>query len=63
MIVNNWIDLWDKLNYLEVEKQAYSTMKAMKKYRSYIIKSHSVDIVPRNVVRSLLMERELGEKH
>eukprot|EP00253_Pinus_taeda_P022767 PITA_22767 len=51
-----------ELNYSEVEKQAFVVYKAVKHYRSFLLKSHTKVIVPFSSIRQLLIQRELGEK-
>ena len=51
-----------ELNYSEVEKQAFAVYKAIKHYRTFLLKSHTKVIVPFSAVRQLLVQRELGEK-
>eukprot|EP00253_Pinus_taeda_P017057 PITA_17057 len=51
-----------KLNYSEVEKQAFVLYIAVKHYRPFLLKAHTKVIVPFPAVRQLLIQRELGEK-
>jgi len=51
-----------KLNYLDVEKQAFTVYKAIKHYKPFLLKAHTKVIVPFSTVRQLLVQRELGEK-
>ena len=51
-----------ELNYLAVDKQAYFVFKAVKHFRSYLLKSRTKVIVPYPPVRNLLVQKELGEK-
>jgi hypothetical protein len=45
-----------KLNYLVVDKQAYAVYKAVKHFKSYILKNHTKVIVPHPVVQSLFTQ-------
>lgn len=51
-----------ELRYSNVEKQAYALVKAIKKFRHYILRSKVFAIVPDVAVKTLLMQNELGEK-
>eukprot|EP00253_Pinus_taeda_P024989 PITA_24989 len=51
-----------ELNYSDVEKQAFAVFKAVKHYRPFLLKTHTKVIVPFQVVRKLLIQKELGEK-
>jgi hypothetical protein len=51
-----------ELNYPVVDQQAYAVFKAVKHFRSYLLKSRTKVIVPYPVVRNLLVKKELGEK-
>jgi predicted metallo-beta-lactamase superfamily hydrolase len=51
-----------ELNYPAVDKQAYAVYKAVKNFRSYILKNHTKVIVPHPVVRSLFTQKEMGER-
>jgi hypothetical protein len=51
-----------KLNYPAVDQQAYTVFKAVKNFRSYLLKSRTKVIVPYLDVRNLLVQKELGEK-
>ena len=48
-----------ELNYLVVDRQAYAVFKAVKHFRSYLLKSRTKVIVPYPVVRNLLVQKEL----
>ena len=50
-----------ELNYPVVDKQAYAVFKAVKQFRPYILKNRTRVIVPHPVVRSLFVQKELGE--
>jgi hypothetical protein len=51
-----------ELNYPVVDRQAYTVFKAVKHFRSYLLKSRTKVIVPYPAVRNLLVQKELGEK-
>ena len=51
-----------ELNYLMVDKQAYAFFKAVKQFMPYILKDRTKVIVPHPVVRSLFVQKELGER-
>ena len=50
-----------ELNYPSIEKQAYSVFKTVKQFKPYILKNRTKVIVPYPAVRSLLIQKELGE--
>jgi hypothetical protein len=52
----------EELNYPVVDQQAYVVFKAVKHFRSYLLKSRTKIIVPYPAVRNLLVQKELGEK-
>ena len=51
-----------ELNYPANDKQAYVVFKAVKQFRTYILKNRTKVIVPYLAVRSLLIQKELGER-
>lgn len=51
-----------ELRYPNVEKQAYALVKAIKKFRHYILRSKIHAVVPDVAVKTLLMQNELGER-
>ena len=51
-----------ELNYLTIDKQAYTVFKAVKQFRPYILKNRTKVIVPHPAVRSLFVQKELGER-
>ena len=51
-----------ELNYHAIEKQSYVFFKAMKQFRPYILKNRTKVIVPHPTVRSLFVQKELGER-
>ena len=50
------------MNYLDVDKQAYVVFKAVKQFRPYTLKSWTKVIVPHPAVKSLFIQKELGER-
>jgi hypothetical protein len=50
-----------ELNYPAIEKHAYAFYKAIKHFRSYILKNHTKVIVPHPAVRYLFTQQEMGE--
>ena len=50
-----------ELNYPAVDKQAYAFFKAVKQFRPYIVKNCTKVIVSHPAVRSLFIQKELGE--
>ena len=52
----------DKLNYPTVDKHTYAVFKAVKQFRPYILKNHTKVIVPHPAIRSLFVQKELGER-
>lgn len=51
-----------ELRYPNIEKQAYALIKAIKKFRHYILRSKIYTIVSDVAVKTLLMQNELGER-
>jgi hypothetical protein len=51
-----------ELNYPAVDQQAYVIFKAVKHFRSYLLKSNTKIIVLYPAVRNLLVQKELGKK-
>eukprot|EP00253_Pinus_taeda_P027427 PITA_27427 len=51
-----------KLNYSDVEKQAYVVFRAIKYFRPFLLKTHTKIIVPFPTVRNLLVQKDVGEK-
>ena len=51
-----------ELNYPAFDKKAYAVFKAVKQFRPYILKNRTKVIVPYPAVRSLLIQKELGER-
>ena len=45
-----------------MEKQAYAVFKAIKYFRSFLLKTHTKVIVPFPAVRNLLIQKDVGEK-
>ena len=50
-----------ELNYLVVDKQAHVVFKAMKQFRPYILKNITKVVVPHPAVRTLFIQKELGD--
>ena len=50
------------MNCPTVDKQAYAVFKVAKQFRPYILKNQTKVIVPHPVVRSLFVQKELGER-
>jgi hypothetical protein len=50
-----------ELNYPVVDKQAYTVYKAVKHFRSYILKNHTKIIVSHLAARSLFTQQKMGE--
>ena len=51
-----------ELNYVAVDKQAYAVFKVVKQFKPYILKNWTKVIVPHPAVRSLFIQKELGER-
>ena len=51
-----------ELNYPAMDKQAYAVFKAVKQFRPYILKNRTKVIIPHPAVRSLFVQKELGER-
>ena len=51
-----------ELNYPVVDKQAYVVFKVVKQFRPYIHKNRTKVTVPHPAVRSLFVQKELGER-
>lgn len=51
-----------ELSYPNIEKQAYALVKAVKKFRHYLLRAKIYAIVPDAAVKTLLMQNELGER-
>ena len=51
-----------ELNYPTLEQQAYAVLKMVKQFRPYILKNRTKVIVPHPTVRSLFVQKELGER-
>jgi hypothetical protein len=50
-----------EMNYPSVDNQIFFVHKAIKQFRPYILKNHMKVVVPHLEVRSLFIQRELGE--
>ena len=51
----------DELNCFVVDKKSYAVFKVVKQFRLYILMNHTKVIVPHLAVRSLFVQKELGE--
>ena len=51
-----------ELNYPAMDKQAYAVFKAVKQFRSYILKNRTKVIVPHPAMRSIFVKKDLGER-
>lgn len=51
-----------ELNYPAIDKKGFAVFKVVKYFRLYLLRSHNKIIVPHSVVRSLLIQKDLGEK-
>ena len=51
-----------KLNYPTIDKHAYAVFKAVKQCRPYILKNRTKVIVPHPTVRTLFVQKYLGER-
>ena len=51
-----------ELNYPAIEKQVYAIFKAVKQFRSYILKNRTKVIIPHSSVQTLFMQKKLGER-
>lgn len=51
-----------KLNYPTMEKQAYAVCKGVNNFRPFLLKSHCIIFVSHRVVRSQIVQQEMGEK-
>ena len=52
----------DELNYPAMDKQAYAVFKAVKQFKPYILKNRTKVVVPHPAVKSLFVQKELGER-
>ena len=52
----------DELNYPVVDKKSYVVFKAVKQFRPYILNNRTKVIVSHLAVRSLFIQKELGER-
>ena len=51
-----------ELNYPAVDKQAYAVFKAVKQFMPYILENKTKVVVPHPAVRTLFVQKELGER-
>jgi hypothetical protein len=52
----------DEQSYPPIDKHDYAVYKAVKHFRSYILKNHTKVIVPHPIVISLFTQNEMGER-
>ena len=51
-----------ELNYPTIDKHAYAVFKAVKQFTPYIFNNRTKVIVPHPAVRTLFVQKELGER-
>ena len=51
-----------KLNYSQIDKQAYTIYKSIKHFRPYLLKCKTKVIVPYATIRNILIHKEIGDK-
>ena len=51
-----------ELKYLDIDKQAYAVYKDVKHFKPCILKSHTKVVVSHPLVRSVLVQKEVGGK-
>ena len=51
-----------ELNYPAIDKQAYAVFRVVKQFRPYILQNRTKVIIPHPAVRSLFVQKELGER-
>ena len=51
-----------ELNYPAINNQEYAVFKVVKQFRPYILKNRTKVIVPHPTIRSLFVQKELGER-
>ena len=52
----------EELKYPDIDKQSYAVYKEVKHFRPYLLKSHTKAIVPHPLVRSLVVQKEVGDR-
>ena len=50
-----------ELNYPTIDKHSYAIFKALKQFRPYILKNKIKVIVPHLTIRTLFVQKDLGE--
>ena len=50
------------MSYLVVDKQDYAVFKVVKQFKPYILKNLTKVILPHPAIRSLFVQKELGER-
>lgn len=51
-----------ELRYINIKKHAFALVKAIQKFRHYILRSKVITIVPNTSVKTLLIQNEIGER-
>ena len=51
-----------ELNYPSIDKKEYAVFKESKQFRPFILKNRRKFVVPHPAVRSLFVQKELGER-
>ena len=51
-----------ELTHSQMEKNAYSVVKAAKPFRFYILNSHIIALVPNTTVKTILTQQDFGTK-
>ena len=51
-----------ELNYPAINKQAHAFFKAVKQFRSYILKNRTKVIVPHLAIQNIFVQKEIGER-
>ncbi|KAH9305664.1 hypothetical protein KI387_010068, partial [Taxus chinensis] len=47
-----------ELNYSQLEKNAYAVVKAVKKFHFYFLNPHTVVMLPRSTIKSILTQQD-----
>lgn len=51
-----------EIRYISVKKYVYALVKAIRKFRHYILRSKVMAIVPVASLKTLFMQNEMGER-
>ena len=51
-----------ELKYLAIDKQAFAVFKVVKHFCPYLLRSHTKIIVPHSTIRSLLIQKKIGDR-